>query len=155
MELIATKDIVLQLKAVKAEKDLSWADIKAMLKKNGDYLAQSTLQRVFADGSEEDTFRYESTLAPLVRALLWQGSGDKAQDAAVADATTADAEEGTRSGVTVAQLRYHFEHSALPRYFHEDPATMLDVLGQVGAFALFASLGDENGVAYDYIKFKV
>ena len=85
MELIATKEIVLQLKAVKAEKGLSWQDIKILLKNNGDYLAQSTLQRVFADGSENDSFRYESTLAPLVRALLWQDSGDKAQDAAIAD----------------------------------------------------------------------
>ena len=85
MELIATKEIVLQLKAVKAEKGLSWQDIKVLLKNNGDYLAQSTLQRVFADGSEDDSFRYETTLAPLVRALLWQDSGDEAKDAAVAE----------------------------------------------------------------------
>ena len=85
MELIATREIVLQLKAVKAERGLSWQDIKILLKNNGDYLAQSTLQRVFADGSENDSFRYESTLAPLVRALLWQSGGDDTADAAVAD----------------------------------------------------------------------
>lgn len=85
MELIATREIVLQLKAVKAERGLSWQDIKILLKNNGDYLAQSTLQRVFAEGSEDDNFRYESTLAPLVRALLWQNGGDDIADAAVAD----------------------------------------------------------------------
>lgn len=61
-------------------------------------------------------------------------------------------EEGAAAptGATLERLRYHFEHSALPRYFFDDPANMLDVLNRVGAYTLFASLGDENGVEYDY-----
>ena len=61
-----------------------------------------------------------------------------------------EAEAAEAGGVTLARLRYHFEHSALPRYFYEDPANMLEALDQVGAFTLFASLADENGVVYDY-----
>ena len=66
-----------------------------------------------------------------------------------AEAGTAG-EAAASGGATLEQLRYHFEHSALPRYFFDDPANMLDVLNGVGAFTLFSSLGDENGVEYAY-----
>lgn len=62
---------------------------------------------------------------------------DKAQDAAA-------------GGVTLARARYHFEHSVLPRYFYEDPANMLQVLGERGVYRLWTSLADENGVEYPY-----
>lgn len=61
-------------------------------------------------------------------------------------------ESAEAEGPTLAQLRYYFEHNALPRYFYEDPANTMDVLAEVGAFTLFASLGDENGIAYDYTE---
>lgn len=63
---------------------------------------------------------------------------DAAQDAAA------------NGGVTLKQARYHFEHSALPRYFYDDPSNMLTVLGEVGAYRLWTSLADENGVEYPY-----
>ena len=37
---------------------------------NGDYLSKSTISRVFADGSEENSFRYEETIRPIAKALL-------------------------------------------------------------------------------------
>ena len=40
------------------------------MEKNGDYLAKSTLSRVFAEGSEEQSFRYEETIRPIANALL-------------------------------------------------------------------------------------
>lgn len=65
-----TKDIILQLKEVREEKGLSYNDILSLMEKNGDYLAKSTISRVFADGSEEMSFRYEETIRPIANALL-------------------------------------------------------------------------------------
>lgn len=65
-----TKDLIMKLKAVRDEKGLSYGDILNLMEKNGDYLAKSTISRVFADGSEEMSFRYEETIRPIANALL-------------------------------------------------------------------------------------
>lgn len=65
-----TKDIIIRLKEVRQEKQLSFGDILDLLEKNGDYLSKSTISRVFADGSEECSFRYEETIRPIAKALL-------------------------------------------------------------------------------------
>ena len=65
-----TKDIIVKLKEVRQEKGLSFGDILNLMEKNGDYLSKSTLSRVFADGSEDKSFRYEETLRPIANALL-------------------------------------------------------------------------------------
>ena len=65
-----TKDIIIKLKEVREEKAYSYNDIMEMMEKNGDYLAKSTLSRVFAEGSEEQSFRYEETIRPIAKALL-------------------------------------------------------------------------------------
>lgn len=63
-------------------------------------------------------------------------------------AETAAEEEA--SGITLEQLRYHFEHSTLPRFFYEDPQTMLDVMKERGIYVMWTALADENGVAHPY-----
>lgn len=65
-----SKDVILQLKQVREEKGYSYSDILKMMEKNGDYLAKSTLSRVFAEGSEEESFKYEETIRPIANALL-------------------------------------------------------------------------------------
>ena len=65
-----TKDIIIKLKQVREEKGLSYGDILDLMEKNNDYLAKSTISRVFADGSEEQSFRYEETIRPIAKALL-------------------------------------------------------------------------------------
>lgn len=65
-----SKELVLTLKEVRTEKNLSFDKILDMMKENGDFLSKSTLSRVFADGSENKTFRYEDTLRPIARVLL-------------------------------------------------------------------------------------
>ena len=65
-----TKDIIVKLKEVKEEKNLSLGNILDLMEKNGDYLAKSTLSRVFAEGSEEQSFKYEETIRPIAKALL-------------------------------------------------------------------------------------
>ena len=64
------KDIIIKLKEVREEKGLSYNDILDLMENNGDYLSKSTLSRVFADGSEEVSFRYDETIRPIANALL-------------------------------------------------------------------------------------
>lgn len=65
-----TKDLIIKLKAVREEKNLSYNDILNLMEENGDYLAKSTLSKVFSEGSEELSFRYEETIRPIAKALL-------------------------------------------------------------------------------------
>lgn len=65
-----SKDVILRLKQVREEKGYSYSDILKMMEQNGDYLAKSTLSRVFAEGSEEESFKYEETIRPIANALL-------------------------------------------------------------------------------------
>ena len=65
-----TKDIIIKLKEVREEKNLSYNDILEMMEKNNDFVSKSTISRVFADGSEEMSFRYEETIRPIANALL-------------------------------------------------------------------------------------
>ena len=65
-----TKDVILKLKEVKEEKNLSFDAILALMEQNGDFVSKSTLSRVFADKSEENSFRYEETIRPIANALL-------------------------------------------------------------------------------------
>ena len=46
-----TKEIIMKLKEVRAEQNLSYNDILELMKENGDYLSKSTISRVFQDGS--------------------------------------------------------------------------------------------------------
>ena len=65
-----TRDLIIKLKEVREEKGLSYNDILEMMENNGDFLSKSTISRVFADGSEEMSFRYEETIRPIANALL-------------------------------------------------------------------------------------
>lgn len=65
-----SKDLILKLKEVREEKNLSYNDIMELMERNGDYLAKSTLSRVFGEGSEDMSFRYEETIRPIAKALL-------------------------------------------------------------------------------------
>jgi len=65
-----TRDVILKLKEVKKEKGLSLDKILIMVENNGEYISKSTLSRIFAEGSEEKSFRYEETIRPIANALL-------------------------------------------------------------------------------------
>jgi transcriptional regulator with XRE-family HTH domain len=68
--MINTRDIILKLKKVRDEKGLSYGDILDLMEKNNDFLSKSTISRVFSEGSEELSFRYEETIRPIAKALL-------------------------------------------------------------------------------------
>lgn len=65
-----SKEIILKLKEVRLEKGLSLNDIVELVEKNGDYISRSSVQRVFADGSEDAAFKYDETIRPIANALL-------------------------------------------------------------------------------------
>ena len=59
-----------RLKEIKAEQQLSYTQIMKMLEDAGQYVSEATLKKVFADGSEEKSFRYQDTILPLADVLL-------------------------------------------------------------------------------------
>jgi transcriptional regulator with XRE-family HTH domain len=65
-----TKDVILNLKKVKKEKNLSLDKIVEMIEENNEFVSKTTLSRVFRKGSEDEIFRYEATLKPIANALL-------------------------------------------------------------------------------------
>ena len=65
-----TRDIIIKLKEVRDEKGLSYNDILKLMEENNDFLSKSTISRVFAEGSEEMSFKYEETIRPIANALL-------------------------------------------------------------------------------------
>ena len=70
--MIDTKDVILALKQVKEEKKLSLDSILIMMSDNdpSSAVSKTTLSRVFAKGSEDQLFRYETTLRPIANVLL-------------------------------------------------------------------------------------
>lgn len=71
MELTTAQEIIVNLKTVKEKQGLSIPQIKQMVDATGAYLSLSTLRRVFAEGSEEDSsFSYENTIRPIAQVLL-------------------------------------------------------------------------------------
>jgi transcriptional regulator with XRE-family HTH domain len=69
-QMTKTRDIIIKLKEVRKEKGLSYGDILDLMEKNGDYLAKSTLSKLFSEGSEDLNFKYEETIRPIAKALL-------------------------------------------------------------------------------------
>ena len=63
-------EIIVQLKQIRKERNLSLQDVHDLVIDAGGYLSLSSVKRVFAEGSEKQGFRYHDTIQPLVRALL-------------------------------------------------------------------------------------
>ncbi len=63
-------ELILQLKAVKAERGLKNPDIVELLHQKGYFISISTVKRVFAEGSEHHSFWYEESVRPIEEVLL-------------------------------------------------------------------------------------
>ena len=70
MKLLTTREIILELKKVKAERHLSIPRIQRMVEDSGVYIARNTFRNVFAKGSENCSFSYERTILPIAEVLL-------------------------------------------------------------------------------------
>ena len=65
-----TREVILKLKEVREEKQLTYSDILNLLEEKGYFLAKSTLSKIFSPGSEDMSFKYDETLIPLANVLL-------------------------------------------------------------------------------------
>lgn len=65
-----SRDLILKLKEVKERDKLSLGDIETRTEENGEHVSKTTLSRVFSEGSEDNQFKFESTLKPIANALL-------------------------------------------------------------------------------------
>ena len=59
-----------RLKEIKSEQGLTIPKIMDLLEERGQFVSESTIKRVFADGSEEQSFRYQDSIAPIADVLL-------------------------------------------------------------------------------------
>lgn len=85
------------------------------------------------------------------------GPNDAAEVAQEMEMESAGETAGEAASYTVQDVRYFFEHSALPRYFYEVPENMLDGLRDAGLYWLWEAIATENGVdptypAEDYVE---
>ena len=65
-----THDLILRMKAIKEEQHLSPQDILRMLDAAGYHVSENSIRKVFADGSENQNFRFHDTIQPISRVLL-------------------------------------------------------------------------------------
>lgn len=65
-----SKEIITQLKLVREERGYSYGDIVNLVEENGSYVSKSSVQRIFAEGSEENSFDFEKTIKPIADVLL-------------------------------------------------------------------------------------
>lgn len=54
------KERIIKLKAIKAEKELSVANIHDMIQRRGQHLSKTSISRLFQEGSEDHSFRSET-----------------------------------------------------------------------------------------------
>ena len=59
-----------RIKQIKTEQGLSIPKIMDLMEERGQYVSEATIKRVFADGSEEQNFRYQDSIAPIADVLL-------------------------------------------------------------------------------------
>ena len=65
-----TRQIILKLKEVKLERNLTDPQIHRMVQEKGYNVSLSSVVRVFKEGSEDQGFRYEDTVQPIAATLL-------------------------------------------------------------------------------------
>ena len=80
------KEIILQLKQIQIDRELTVQEIYNMVKDSGGYTSLSTVRRVFEENSEDHNFRYRDSIQPIARALIGIGEYSEPLDAAQADA---------------------------------------------------------------------
>lgn len=64
------KKTILRLKEIKDEQELSISQIMDLLEQRGAFVSESTLKKVFAEGSEDKNFRYQDSIVPIADVLL-------------------------------------------------------------------------------------
>lgn len=66
-----SKELIMKLREVRKERNLSYGDIMDRLEENGDFVSKSTLSRLFSENTTDfNSFRYEDTIRPIAKVLL-------------------------------------------------------------------------------------
>lgn len=63
------REMILQLKTIRSELKLTNQDIQEMVEKAGYSTSQSSIHRLFAEGSENKSFNYRATIQPVFKVL--------------------------------------------------------------------------------------
>lgn len=74
-----TSDLIRQLKTIREKQNLTLQDIYEMLEQANFHISMCTIQKVFADGSEGQRFRYRDTIQPIAKILLGE-NGEECSD---------------------------------------------------------------------------
>ena len=74
------RKLILELKRARIDKGYSYNMMADMLAGTENAIASSTIAKVFAKGSEEQTFNYYGTLLPLKKLLLEDDDAEKRED---------------------------------------------------------------------------
>lgn len=64
------RETVLRLRKVKKDHDLTISKIMDMLEKEGCFISEATVKRLFSDNSDPLSFKYRDTISPLADVLL-------------------------------------------------------------------------------------
>ena len=64
------KDVIVKLREVQQEKELSYDKILSMLEDDGEFISKSTLSRLFGESWEKYSCDYEKTILPIANVLL-------------------------------------------------------------------------------------
>lgn len=70
MEHTPARELIKELKWIKERDEITYPRIQDKLEKLGYFISMTTIRRVFADGSEDVNFNYETTLLPIAKVLL-------------------------------------------------------------------------------------
>ena len=81
MEVSKTAEVITRLKSVREARGMSLAEIARRVSAAGGYVSETTVRRVFADGSEEAGFNYDASIRPIAEALLVEEGGTARDDA--------------------------------------------------------------------------
>lgn len=67
-------DLLDRLRTVKERRHYTYQDIVDLTEQNGEPVSMTTVRRVFAKDAQLENFRYNQTVAPIVRVLLESGN---------------------------------------------------------------------------------
>ena len=87
-----TRELILRLKEIRAEKGLTLQEISDKLDERGSHVGITSIKKVFSEGSEDFGFRYHDTLEPIEKVLLdlYDDAGDVEAAALKADLAVKD-----------------------------------------------------------------
>ncbi len=116
----ATKKVILRLKEVKAQKDLSCQDIVDLCEAQNEAVSLSTVRRIFAKGSEDGPDYRTYTINAIFRAVIGT------EDVELTDAEAA--------ALTDVEKEVFSENAALKAIVELRDATIADLQRQIDTF---------------------